>query len=291
MRGIVKAGLVFGCLAAAATAAQAQSVNASLSASCTGNPGSQVALRWAHPTYNSTSYITPDVFTVKCNNGVASHALLVTNFSSQIEVQTEGGTATGYVVTATVNTLAGRPNTLTITHHGSEVVSVLGTGFTVANSAGPNQYGERNLRIGLPIPTNAASPIPQNVTVIGQVFGGNGAQMALRWGHPNYDDNAYFKLWKIKPGPSQLGPQFTLKDAKSELEIQTEGGVSTSYHLQIWITSAPLASLHPDLEVDHDVRPDDFSPTGSGVNFQWTNGNIYGERDITVQVPGLPTTP
>lgn len=271
-------------LGGAMTAYADSSARASIQVECANNVRSgQVAMRWAHPKYNDTGYIP--LFTVPCNVGVRTMQLTILDQLSEFEVQTEGGIETSYMIKAVINgPNPGETSFVQLEHAGSPNVATSGSGFTLTRSSGPNRYGEQNFRVQLPEGATAMAKI------VAQSSGDRSdAQMALRWGHPDFNDHAYFPLWTIKAGNPQEKDNVPIKDSKSEFEIQTEGGTGTKYRLSIWLDFGNGIGMLPSIEIDHDIEPAEFaSGSSGGVVFSPTKGNVYGEINVGVLVPWLP---
>lgn len=250
--------------------------------SCTGKSNATVAIRWGHPNYAQSEY-TP-LFTVHCNQGVQTEQVTLLDQNSEFEVQTEGGIDTTYAMTVNIPGPQGKPNTIYLTFDSAPDPVTRGAGFTITRSSGPNKYGEQNFRIGLP--TGTALP----TKIIAQSSGDkSNAQMALRWGHSDFNDNPYFPLWTIKAGSAQQ-KEFSLKDPKSEFEIQTEGGEGTGYHLSIWFDQGKGYDMQPNIEIAHQLEGTQITTaTNDGVRFDPSKGNIYGEGNVRVTVPWLPS--
>jgi hypothetical protein len=164
-------------------------------------------------------------------------------------------------------------------YYGSPSVVSTDAGFTIKRSAGPNKYGEQNFRITL------ADAKSTPVKIMAESSGDfSKAQVALRWGHPDFNDHAEFKLWTVKPGPAQ--PKlFTLNDQKSEFEIQTEDGTGTGYHISIWIDVGSGFSTQPSIRIIHNMPHHDFDTGKTDITFTPSNGNIYGELNVDVDAP------
>ena len=110
-----------------------------------------------------------------------------------------------------------------------------------------------------------------------------GAQVALRWGHPDHDKNEYFPLWTIKPGAVQQ-KQFALPDTNSELEIQTEGGDGTSYSVNIWVNVGNGMPAQPSIVLNHKVNgvvDQDFVQNNVAVK-RSSALNKYGEQNVRI---------
>ena len=257
----------------------ANNPKATVSVQCSGKSGAKVTLRWNFM----------KMFSVPCeldDNMVmppASHPpepIVVDAPKSQIEIQTEGGIETSYHVNVTIDSQ--RPplnNFIDLYNYGSPSVVSTNAGFTIKRSAGPNKYGEQNFRVTL---ANAKST---PVKIMAESSGDSSkAQVALRWGHPDFNDHAEFKLWTVKPGPAQL-KLFTLNDQKSEFEIQTEGGTGTGYDLSIWIDVGSGFSTQPSIRIIHNKPHHDFDTGTTDITFTPSNGNIYGELNVDVDAP------
>jgi len=213
-----------------------------------------------------------------------STQLKVLTRDSQLEVQTEGGIETGYTIRVNVNGPA--PNqigTITLNHLGSPDVITRGGGFTLRRSSGPNRYGEQNFRLSLsPVKAAAARVIIQSTG------NRNDAQVAVRWGHPDFNDNEFFPRWTVKSGAAQE-KYFRLTADQSEFEVQTEGGDGTGYHISAWLDFGQGMSLQPSFEISHKLKGIGITTSSrGGTSFSYTKGNDYGEINVSVTVPGLP---
>ena len=130
------------------TAFAANPPNATVQAECAGKPGSQVALKWSDSTMK--------LFTVKCGQPgtmpapTSAPPVVLQGPKSTIEVQTEGGIETSYVVTVTIDSQ--KPplnNYFILEHYGSPSTTADQVGYRMKRTAGPNKYGEQNFAIHL----------------------------------------------------------------------------------------------------------------------------------------------
>lgn len=118
----------------------------------------------------------------------------------------------------------------------------------------------------------------------------NEAQLAIRWGHPDYDENEYFKLHPIKVSET-LTWEFDTPDRISEFEIQTEGGTGTGYSISIQINRghAPYSEIAPNIRLQHfgagNVKDEDVVTGGVGIT-RSSKLNRYGEQNFRVDVDG-----
>ncbi len=273
---------IFILFCGASLQAQMQAI-ATVTVGCSGKPNAQVAIRWGHPDHDENEYVP--LFTVHCSQGVQTEQVPLLDQKSEFEIQTEGGIDTSYAVKVSIPGPQNQANYIDLTYDDAPDPVIRGTGFTVARSSGPNKYGEQNFRVGLPAGTTAATKI------IAQSSGDrSSAQMALRWGHPDFNDHGYFPLWTIKAGTAQE-KDFSLKDAKSEFEIQTEGGEGTKYHLSIWLDLGKGLAMQPNIEIAHQLEGTQITSATSndGVTFEPSKGNVYGEGNVRVTVPWLPS--
>ena len=109
-----------------------------------------------------------------------------------------------------------------------------------------------------------------------------GAQVAMRWGHPDFNATAYFPLWTVKTGQTET-KMFALPDQKSEFEIQTEGGTGTSYTISIWIDIGSGLPKEPSILLQHRGSGSDTDSVGNNVTAKRSSGlNKYGEQNIRV---------
>lgn len=273
--------LTLGCALMGPSVTWAEEADATVEAECTGRNGAQVAIRWGHPTYASNEYITP-IFTVPCGVGKRQKMLKILHRDSQFEIQTEGGIETAYAVKTTVIRNGQVAGSMQINHQGSPTVVTRGGGFMLSRSSGPNRYGEQNFRVKLS-PASSA-----NVRVLAQVTGNRpGAQLAMRWGHPDFHDDEYFDTWTIPAGNAQ-SKTFRLTDTDSEFELQTEGGVGTGYHVSIWVYAGEPVGMMPSVEISHKLHGSDHTISTNGVTFSRSRGNVYGELNVDVTAPWLP---
>lgn len=276
---ILSAGVILAC--ASVAPAHAQSASATVQAECSGGAQSQIAIRWGHPGYAGQPLMP--LTAVRCGTGMKTVQLQVPVLSSEIEIQTEGGIETGYTVRVNIDgPRPGQSGTVTLSHQGSPSVVTRAAGMALRRSSGPNRYGEQNFRLTLPSATATARVIAQSSGNRG------GAQMALRWGHPDFHDNEFFPLWTVPAGPAQE-KTFRLTATDSEFEIQTEGGEGTGYHLSGWLDVGHGMGMQPSFESSHRKSGIAFSSqTGGGTAFRASTGNVYGEGHVAVTVPGLP---
>jgi hypothetical protein len=111
------------------------------------------------------------------------------------------------------------------------------------------------------------------------------AQVAMRWGHPDFNNDAYFPLWTVKIGQSDT-KSFTLTDKKSEFEIQTEGGVGTTYTISIWIDTGNGVPAQPSIVLKHSGSAANTFTVSNPVAATRSSGpNQYGEQNIRVTLP------
>ena len=255
--------------------------NATIQIQCSGNSDAKVAIRWSHPSYSSPDPYMP-LWSVPCSSGTATKTLTVSHAASQFEIQTEGGSLTSYMVSVTVNGQNGTPNNnITITHSGEGDPVVHGNDVGITRSAGPNQYGEQNFRVTIP---QGSTP---NVKVLADSSGDRpDAQMALRWGHPDFHENEYFSLWTVKPGGKQE-KQFRLGDQNSEFEIQTEGGTGTGYSMSIWFDFGSGFKNEPSVEISHQQSRTIPTISSTDVTFTPSGANPTGEMTVDVNAPWI----
>jgi hypothetical protein len=257
---------------------------------CQGPSNGQIAIRWGSPTHDKNPYISlsNNLFKTSCNTPPQSLMVTVPNQDSEFEVQTQGGIETKYQLKASIVSPANKAGPyVQINHDVSADATTNGTGFTLKRSSGPNKYGEQNFRVTL----DAPGTIPVFIEI--QPYGTPGAQVALRWGHPDFNDHGYIGTWKVKAGASPGSDPsvaktnaFSLNAQKSEFEIQTEGGVDTSYQILIWLGIPGQRSLMPSITINHGV------PAGTGIEssqndetFIPSKGNVYGEMNVKVHIP------
>lgn len=247
---------------------------------CKGPSNGQIAIRWGSPHYGDNQYMP--LFETACNQSPKTTLVSVTNPNSQFEVQTQGGIETAYEMSATLVSPSNQAGqSIQIDHDVTADATTHGSGFTLTRSSGPNKYGEQNFRVALSSP----GIIPVRVTA--QATGNNSAQVALRWGHPDFEDNGYIGVWKTKPGPAQTRT-FSLNAQKSEFEIQTEGGTGTSYSILIWLGIPGQDSTMPSIVINHQVQGGTVVETSfNNVQFNPSKGNIYGEMDVGVTIPWI----
>lgn len=259
--------------------------DATIQIQCSGNSDAKVAIRWSHPDYDSSDPFMP-LWSVPCSNGTATKQLTVTQAASQFEIQTEGGPQTSYMVSVTINGQNGTgDNNITITHSGEGDPVVHGNDVGITRSSDPNEYGEQNFRVTIP-PGSAP-----NVKVIADSSGDRSdAQMALRWGHPDFNNNEYFSLWTIKPSAKQE-KQFRLPDQNSEFEIQTEGGKGTRYGMSIWFDFGSGFKNEPSIEISHQRARTEWTIGTTDVTFTPNGANATGEMTVNVNAPWITATP
>lgn len=263
------------------------SATATIQIQCKGNSDARVAIRWGHPKYDGTADMS--LWSVRCDDSQATqettkqNQVTIKERDSQFEIQTEGGILTGYDINVQIvggNTKLGG---IDISHQGSPTLAVSGSGFHIQRSSGPNRYGEQNFRVYLDSTKTA------NVKMLAQVTGDSSkAQMAIRWGHTDFNNNPYFPLWTIKPGDSSP-KQFILGNNASEFEIQTEGGEKTAYQLSIWLDQGRGFPVQPSIYITHQTAPALVTIYKDSENiFNASTGNIYGELDTYVSIAELP---
>ena len=225
------------------------------------------------------------LWSVPCSAVAATKHLKVLHANSEFEIQTEGGSLTSYMVGVTVNGQSGAANNITITHRGEGDPVVRGNDVEITRSAAPNPYGEQNFRVTIPQGTAA------NVKIVAETSGDRpDAQIALRWGHPDFHDNEYFPLWTIKPG-SRQEKQFRLEQQNSEFEIQTEGGIGTTYSMSIWLDFGSGFRNEPSIQLSHLQPRTDVSKAFTDVTFDATGANPTGEMRVRVNAAWIKETP
>ena len=269
---------------ALATAQAKESVDAAIKVECKGKSGSQVAIRWGHPTHDLNEY--RPIFTVPCGTGPQSTPKFkVLDYDSEFEIQTEGGIETGYSVRASIYDDGMRESDfIELNHLGSPEVKVNDYRIGLSRSSGPNKYGEQNFRVRLPPGVTSAQ-----VKIDAQVTGNQGdAQLALRWGHNDFHENEYFPIWTVKAGVKTQPKIFTLTAPNSEFEIQTEGGEGTGYTLLIWIDLGQGMGMMPSVGIAHKLSGTGYQSGTTLVKFGAGRGNAFGELNVTVTDPELP---
>ena len=115
----------------------------------------------------------------------------------------------------------------------------------------------------------------------------NGAQLAMRWGHPNHDQNEYFPKRTIQRGKS-VSLEFVCADRLSELELQTEGGKGTGYTISIRFDKGDAVSPQtmPTILLEHSSGHDNDVVNG-GVGAKRSSPlNEYGEQNIRIDMVG-----
>jgi hypothetical protein len=278
--------LLLGMLAVAT----ANAGQATVGLSCNGtSPSAQVALRWGHPNYNSTPLDpTTSILKVPCQ-GTIEHAYNVSAKDSQFEIQTEGGAHTGYEIHAQITDRNSRTHVISLIHQPDmdKDPQVSDSRITLTRSAGPNVYGEQNFRVKLSPDAKPTVKIEMN----GNNFFKTG-QVALTWGHPDFNNAAFLhpSPWKLKVNADpQIGPgldqQFKLDSANSEFEIQTEGGVETSYLIKMWFDFGTGFPAQPSVVITH--HPSVQISTDSPDMFKSSEGNQFGEIDVRVTDPNF----
>ncbi len=136
---------------------------------------------------------------------------------------------------------------------------------------------------GLPWPPPRETQAVQARVSVACTGDKSGAQVALRWGHPDHDKNEYFPLWTVKPGPVQE-KLFPLPEAKSELEIQTEGGEGTTYAISIWVNVGNGMPVQPSMVLNHKMNGVvDQDVVQNNVTVKRSSGlNRYGEQNVRI---------
>jgi hypothetical protein len=257
---------------------------------CQGPSNGQIAVRWGSPSYGQNQYITlPDhLFKTSCNKPTQTLLLPVPDQISEFQIQTQGGIETKYQLKASIVSPSNKVGPyIQINHDVSADATTNGTGFTLKRSSGPNKYGEQNFRVTLDAPGKI--PVFIEIQPYGKPFG----QVALRWGHPDFNDHGYIGVWKVKAGADPgLDPSvaktngFTLDAQKSEFEIQTEGGVDTSYQILIWLGFPGQRTFMPSITINHGVPGGtDIDSMQNDETFTPSKGNIYGEMNVGVHIP------
>lgn len=272
----------------ASSASAVTSVSGTVTVQCSGDKaGAQVALRWGTPSYDSTS-ASPQ-FKLACSTSgpmsTKSMPFTLNGPKSQIEVQTEGGIPTTYNLNFDMGSgVAGKRNKFQLNHSGSPTSSSTNNGFTLNRSSGPNKYGEQNFRIFLSKPS---APVHVEVKSNGDR---SDAQVALRWGHPDFNNNNDFGLWTVHLSDGLQHKDFLLTAPRSEFEIQTEGGTGTGYDIKIWFSQAAnYAMTMPDVVINHVKPATDHTTETEDASFSIPDGTIYGEMTIGISAPWVMT--
>ena len=131
-------------------------VSARISITAVGDrPTGQVAVRWGHPDFHNNEYFP--VWTV--HRGETSERTIgLPDATSELEIQTEGGTGTGYEILIWVDQGAGPPisPSVVLRHRTSGVLDyhAVANSVSAIRSSALNQYGEQNVRID----TQTAAP-------------------------------------------------------------------------------------------------------------------------------------
>ena len=114
--------------------------------------------------------------------------------------------------------------------------------------------------------------------------GQSGAQVAIRWGHPNYSIGEYMPLFTARCGAGIQKTKVKILDFNSQFEVQTEGGIETSYMIKITISGPKGVE---SVELNHTGSPDIIT-RGNGFTLSRSSGpNKYGEQNFRVQLkPG-----
>lgn len=136
------------------------------------------------------------------------------------------------------------------------------------------------------VEANAAGP---GVQIIANVSPTSGARLAIRWGHPDFNNSEYFSALVLTNGQT-LTNVFSLPDVNSEYEIQTEGAGHTGYHIEIRMNGV-LVIEHV---FNHTYGTNRHEAYG-GVGITRSSPlNIYGEQNIRANLSGNtlgPITP
>ena len=275
------------CLVGGLPLYAANNPKATVSVQCTGKQGAKVTLRWNFmKMFSVPCELDGDMGMVMPAASHPPEPIVVDAPKSQIEIQTEGGIETSYHVNVTIDSQ--RPplnNFIDVYNYGSPSVVSTNEGFTIKRSAGPNKYGEQNFRVTL------ANAKDTPVKIVAQSSGDSSkAQVALRWGHPDFNDHAYFPLWTVKAG-GPLTKISSINDQKSEFEIQTEGGTGTGYTISIYLNLGGGFGLQPSIKIVHNKPTHDFDTGTTDITFSPSNGNIYGEMNIDVDAPWVQPPP
>jgi hypothetical protein len=145
---------------------------------------------------------------------------------------------------------------------------------------------------GLPWPPPRVSGPTRARVVVSCAGDRNDAQIALRWGHPDFHNNEYFPLWTIKRGQT-LERTFNLPDRNSEFEVQTEGGEGTAYTISIWVDDGNGMPAQPSIVLKHNVGGiRDEHVVANNVSASRSSGlNKYGEQNIRVDTAGRVAGP
>jgi hypothetical protein len=242
---------------------------------CQGDSGSEVAVRWGHPNYDSAAVIPS--FVAPCDGLIHQTPVTLSAKNSEFQVETQGGFVSRYALNMRLlGSTAEASGSFNLSRTVLPPLTLSAPSVIIHRSSGPNKYGEQNFRVELP------SESPASVTINAQSMGDRtDAQLAIRWGHPDFNDHAYFPLWKIKAGSPQ-SRTFHLKDRKSEFEIQTEGGINTTYQIAISFVLGIPEIANPTLQINHQQETD-FGSSG-GVTFTLESGDPYGTRKVRLKV-------
>lgn len=109
-------------------------------------------------------------------------------------------------------------------------------------------------------------------------------KVAIRWGSPSYDNNDFLN-WHV-PCNGQLQSQSVrLAHCKSQIEVQTEGGVETHYNLVAKIKALGTQQGDSFLNLDHEGTPV-VVLNNPRVSVTRSSGpNQYGEQNFQVAIP------
>lgn len=157
---------------------------------------------------------------------------------------------------------------------------------------------------------------PRNVHVKLDCTGNDGGFVTLKWGHPDKDDDGYFKPFlRAFRGQAEAAFNFVIADKNSEFEVQTEGGRATGYRLRIWfgapepdgpsvVPSGPpplpadLTAVVPNLElvfnysnVAGQPAKTDFRNNGGVFVRRSAGPNGTGEQNVRVDLDGSNAGP
>lgn len=117
-----------------------------------------------------------------------------------------------------------------------------------------------------------------------QCAGRADAKVTIRWGHPDYSTNEYISPFSVPCNTGLRETHVTLLYRDSQFEVQTEGGIQTSY-----VVKATLHGAAPNgngsIELDH-ASSTSLSVNGSGFSVDRSSGpNRYGEQNFRVSLP------
>ncbi len=202
--------------------------------------------------------------------------------NGRLSVVSGGVRSTGLVFTASSLTHTPFVPALTVVANPLTNGAYNFTPFVPALTVVAGSGGLYNYTPFIPLMTVEANAAGPGVQIIARVSTNSGAQLQIRWGHPDFHDNEYFTPFNPLAGQTRTNT-FSLPDLSSEYEIQTEGGGATGYHIEIRMNGTKVIEHVFNFPAAGADRHEAFG----GVGATRTGAmNSFGEQGIRVNLSG-----